>query len=512
MSSDELTGLIVREYLRVSQDRSGRGKSPEQQHDDNVRAVEGNGWTLHAEPPYRDNDRSASQYARKDREDFKRLIADLENDTFRADVLALWESSRGSRRVGEWVDLVDLCANRGVRVWVTTHNRLYDPRNARDRRSLLEDAVDSEYESAKTSERIKRNVRAAAEDGRPHGKNVYGYQRTYRLGTNGAVLDKIEPHPEHAPVVQEAARRILAGETFYAVAKDFNEREIPPRRPTWKAHRAKIGWTPPAVKQMLSMPAYAGKRQHRGEIIGDAIWPALIEYDTWVKLQAVMFPPSRKRTNDWPAVHLLTGIAVCGICGAGTRVGKQNLGGIRYDKDGSKLPREHYYSYICVGAPGKTGFHVAMKAEHLDKIVTELLLARLERPDFLALVGEGGQGTDEQRKALLDEIDGYKTYLDDVKRQAAELLDLNIFLEQRSLIEPKITAAQQRLEKLTELDPLVLKLATEGAIREAWKEELTLPEKRRVLRAVMRPQIMPVGKGWKGKSGLNHERVIPGWR
>lgn len=504
--------MIVREYLRVSQDRSGRGKSPEQQHDDNVRAIEAGEGRLHSEPPYRDNDRSASRFARKDREDFKRLIADLESNTFGADVLAMWESSRGSRRVGEWVDLVDLCAEREVRVWVTTHGRLYDPRNARDRRSLLEDAVDSEYESAKISERIRRNVRAAAEDGRPHGKNMYGYERTYRNGPRGPELDEIRPHPEQAPVVQEAARRVLNGESFYAVAKDFNERGIPPRRPAWKDHRTKLGWTPPAVKQMLTMASYAGKRQHRGEIVGDAIWPALIEYEAWLKLQAVMSPESRKRTGEWTAVHLLTGIAVCGICGAGTRVSKQNAGRRAYDEDGDPLPRPFYYSYLCVGAPGKTGFHVTMKEEHLDRIVTELLIARLERPDFLATIGQAGQGTDEERKALVDEIAAHQKYLDGVQQQAADRHDLNIYFKQHDLIQPKINAAQKRLEQLAEMDPLVLQLVAADSIRDVWEKEFTLPQKRRVLRAVMRPRIMPVGKGWKGKKGLNHERVEPGWR
>ncbi|MDN3311757.1 recombinase family protein [Microbacterium oryzae] len=505
--------MIVREYLRVSKDRSERGKSPEQQHNDNVRSIENNGWVMHPDPPYRDNDRSASQFARKDREDFKRLVADLENDTFGAEVLAIWESSRGSRRVGEWVDLVELCAARRVRVWVTTHGRLYDPRNPRDRRSLLEDAVDAEYESAKTSERIKRDVRAAAEDGRPHGKNLYGYQRTYRLGPRGPVLDEILPHLEQAPIVQEAARRILEGDSLYAIAKDFNARGIPPRRPPRKDHRSNLGWTPPAVKQMLTVPAYAGKRQHRGEILADAVWPALIEYESWQKLQSLLSPASRKRTNDWPAVHLLSGIAVCGVCGASTRVSKQNKGSKRkFDQDGNPLPREQYYSYICVGVPGKTGFHVAMKEDHLDKIVTELLFERVERPDSLALMGEAGEGTDEKRRELIDEITGYQRYLDQVREQAAEKLDVSILIDQQARIEPKIKAAQERLEKLSALDPLVLKLIADGSVREAWDNELTLAQKRRVVRAVMRPQIMPVGRGWKGIKGPNAERVVPGWR
>ena len=93
--------LIAREYLRASKDSNPTGKSPDQQHDDNAKAFDRQGWMLHPDPPYRDTDRSASRFARTVREDFKRLITDLENDTFGANILAIWESSRGSRRVGE---------------------------------------------------------------------------------------------------------------------------------------------------------------------------------------------------------------------------------------------------------------------------------------------------------------------------------------------------------------------------------------------------------------------------
>lgn len=324
---------VAREYLCVSKDRHGTGKSPAQQHEDNERAVAERGWRLHSEP-YRDDDRSASRYVKRGREDFDRLIADLKGESFDADILVLWESSRGSRRVGEWLTMIELCEERGVRIFVTTHSREYDPANPRDRRSMLEDAVDSEYESAKTSERIQRDVRAAAEAGRVHGKNVYGYRRVYDDRTR--VLVRIEEHPEQAPVVKEAARRVLAGETFYAIAKDFNERGIPGRRPTRVAHRKNLGWTPPAIKQMHSMPTYAGKRQYRGEILADGQWPALIDPDVWVnKLIPLMNNPARKRSNDWPAKHLLSGIAVCHVCDAPMVVGKQNRGNLQHDQDGN---------------------------------------------------------------------------------------------------------------------------------------------------------------------------------
>lgn len=152
----------AREYLRVSVDRSGRQRSTQEQHVDNERAASELGWVLGG--PYVDCG-SASRYARTARADFGALLDDLRIGRFGAEVLVLWESSRGSRRVGEWVELIELCEQRAVRIFVTTHQRVYDPGNPRDRRSLLEDAVDSEYESGKASSRIRRAAAANAAAG-----------------------------------------------------------------------------------------------------------------------------------------------------------------------------------------------------------------------------------------------------------------------------------------------------------------------------------------------------------
>lgn len=507
----DLQGAMVREYLRVSQDRSGIGKSPDQQHGEMAAEASRRGWLLHASA-YRDDNRSASRYARKTREGFLGLMSDLQTGQFGAQILGIWESSRGSRKTSEWLELIDLCKDLGVHIWVLTHNRVYDPNNARDRRSLREDASDAEYESDKTSERLLRDVRANAEKGRPHGKNIYGYQRIYDMTTRG-LLEVVE-HPEQGPIVKEAAARVLAGETFYAIAKDYNRRGIPPRRAAFKAKREQLGWTAPAIKQMLTMPAYAGKRQHQGEIIGDAVWPPLIEPATWGKLQAIMSPAHRKRTNDWPAVHLLTGIAVCGVCGVGTRVGKQNAGRVQYDKQGKALRRKFYNTYLCSGTPGKTGFHVAIKEEFLDKIVVDVLLARLELPDFLARLGQKDNMVDVERQALLDEIEGHRGWLEQVHEEAERRRDLRYLNKQEDLVLPKIAAAQAMLDSMAGADPLVLELVKSGRIRQSWQERRDADDfgwMRHVIRAVMVPKVMQVGRGSRGHKGINPDRVDFEW-
>lgn len=142
----------MHQYLRVSRDRSGREKSQGQQDADNQLHRQRRGWL--AGQTYRDTG-SASKASRKRRKDYERLVADLQaGDVLQpGDILTMWESSRGTRRQSEWAILLDLLDEAGVYVYVTTHARLYNLQNARDRRTLDEDGTDNAYEAAKTSVR-----------------------------------------------------------------------------------------------------------------------------------------------------------------------------------------------------------------------------------------------------------------------------------------------------------------------------------------------------------------------
>ncbi|MBC9927234.1 recombinase family protein [Leucobacter sp. cx-169] len=88
MSSQKSTTrkTVAREYLRVSKDAKGRGKSTDQQHDDNIRAISDQGWSAHPQS-YRDDDRSASRYARRGREGFAQLVDDLDEGRFDVGVI-----------------------------------------------------------------------------------------------------------------------------------------------------------------------------------------------------------------------------------------------------------------------------------------------------------------------------------------------------------------------------------------------------------------------------------------
>jgi site-specific DNA recombinase len=243
--------IHARDYLRVSLDRSGRARSLEEQHADHKLVATEHGWTLGES--YRDESVSASRYSRKTRDGFDRLIADLENDQFDAQVLMIWESSRGSRRVGEWVKLLELCERRAVSIHVVTHHRTYDPANGRDRRSLLEDAVDGEYESSKMSARLRRAVAANAVAGRPGGRIPYGYRRVFDPQTRQLIAQ--EPQPDEAPVVAELYRRLVAGHSLHSIARDLQERGI--------RTRSGLVFSPQHLRSVALCPTYTALRAHR---------------------------------------------------------------------------------------------------------------------------------------------------------------------------------------------------------------------------------------------------------
>jgi DNA invertase Pin-like site-specific DNA recombinase len=213
---------MLREYLRVSVDRSGRKRSPDEQHHDHEYDARERGWDLHPKP-YRDLG-SASRYARKARSDFDRLVADIEKGEFSANILGLWEGSRGSRKVGEWVQLVEALEERGILVWIHVRRRLFDPRNPHDRADLLSDAIKHELSSAETSDRSKRAASANAAAGKPHGKFQRGYKRIYDETTRKLVQQVHDP--EWAPLIEELFDRGLRREGLHRIAEDWKARGI----------------------------------------------------------------------------------------------------------------------------------------------------------------------------------------------------------------------------------------------------------------------------------------------
>ena len=421
--------IAARDYLRVSKDPRGVSASKEQQHAENVET-----WTDFEFGASYDDTESASSFQRRDRAGFDRLVADLECDVFGAQLLVLWESSRGSRKVGEWTDLLDLLVLRGVKVAVTIDHRIYDASDPHDRKQLLHDAVDSEYASALTSLRVRRDVKRAAKDGRPHGKVPFGYRRRYDPITRKA--DQ-EPDPVEAPLVRELFDRLAKGHSLKAIERDWAERGIESRgSPNVPARPFKAA----SLRWMATSSAYAGLRSHRpggrrspkaATVVVPGTWEALVSPDVFHKVRRLLADPARKTTRPGRGVHLLSRIARCGHdgCDGVLAVG---YGGFHRERQ-----------YICEFG------HVRANADELDAFAEEAIIGYLSDPgEWEATFGVDDY--DERAAPILDEIAEVQARLDDLYGRVRRG---DLSGEALAAIEPGLLAdragAQKRLASLS---------------------------------------------------------------
>ncbi|MFE9206213.1 recombinase family protein [Micromonospora sp. NPDC007230] len=453
-------------YARVSEDDKKQRRSVGEQEQECREAATEQTWTV--AKVFVDNDRSASRYAKKTREEYVKLLDYLATE--HVDVLILWESSRGGRELEGWAGLLNLCRRRGVRIHVVTHRRTYDLDNPRDWRTLAEDGVDSAYESEKTRERILRSVRAKAASGKPHGKLLYGYRRTY--DDRGNFIAQVL-HDEQAAVVREAAKRVAGGEACYSIARDFNARSIPTPRGGEK------GWTLSQISRMLQNPGYIGKRVHNGKIVGQADWPAILDDETYAVCRSILTDPRRKTQRDTAVRYLLSGVAVCDVCNGRMRVQKNRT----------------HYAYLCADR-----FCVSVKTTVLEDFVTAVLMARLARPDALDLLNPE---QDANSRAQAEQ---------EAKEKRAQLAAWYAAAAQNKLTPDGLAAiegpllaqiedAERRAEHV-DVPPLVRDLVGPG-VEQRW-ERLTIGQRREVVALVLD---LRVGKTYRGARTLDPRRL-----
>jgi site-specific DNA recombinase len=462
---------LGREYLRVSKDRSGRARSIEEQHDENARYTPAHGITISG-PAYSDLSMSASRYATKPRGDFVRLLADLAQGRFGADVLVVWDSWRGSRDIIQGATLINELEAADVRLFVTTHARLYDCSNARDRKSLLEDALDGAYDSDKKSEAITRAAAATASRGEPYGRVPYGYRRIYDEHTRRLV--KQEPDPGEAPVIRELYDRLKAGHSLRSIADDFAARGI----------RTRLGrvYQPSHLRDLALMPAYAGlrvhhpgkrgaehRREYRGSVEGaaEAAWEPLVSRATWYAVRNMLKAPERVTTRPGRAVHLLSLIAVCDKCGAGM----------------TATYRRGYREYAC-----RAKGCVFIRADNLDGLAVTTMLVYLAQPANIRGL-RAGDGKTAELEAVRGERAQARAELGDWRAAArAGRVSLDSFADIEPGLLSRIVELERREQELSV--PPALSMIPPGAdVARRWEAAPT-SARRQVARLLCSPEIL----------------------
>lgn len=439
-------------YSRVSDDDQRERRSVGEQEAECREDCAEQSWDV--VKAFCDNDRSASRFTKKSRPGYDELQDFLR--TGEADVLVLWESSRGDRELERWAGLLNLCRRMGILIRVVTHRRTYDLSVPRDWRTLAEDGVDSAYESEKTRERVMRAVGKNAIAGRPHGKLLFGYRRVYDARGKFVAQEVAE---DQARVIREAAERVASGQSCYSIANDFNSRGI--TTPTGSA------WDLTQVKRVVRNPGYIGKRVHQGKIVGDAVWPAILDEELYWRVDAILTDPSRKTNTDRAIKHLLTGLALCGVCESAMKV-QNNRGSLAYQ---------------C-----PNGFHVSVRTSALEEYVTKKVKERLFRLDVTEIAHPQA---DERRAAARRELAELQERLDGFTREAAlGKLSAPRLGEIERELQPLILNAQ-RAAHAPKGKTLLYRLVENPYL---W-DDCSMKEKRRIVADLFTIHVDTIGRG-----------------
>jgi DNA invertase Pin-like site-specific DNA recombinase len=321
-------------YCRISADKTGAGLGVERQAADcrDLAAKHGLG-----EPEVlTDNDLSA--YSGKRRPGYEQLLEGLNEGRWSA--LLVWHVDRLCRNVRDLEDIVDLVNGRvAVHTVKGGEIDLETPEGRLQARML---GTLARYESEHRSDRVKRALDQVAESGKSHGgPRRYGWNRD---GT----LD----HDE-AKIVAELTRRVIGGESCRSLARELQARGVAP----W----GKMPWSSDSVKSIVIRARNAGLRVHRGEVVGPAAWPAIVDRESWEAAHALLTDPARRTSPGNTPARLMSGLMTCGVAGCGLPV---RSGG---SKGGVPV-------YRC-----SSGSHVKRRVALVDGLVEAYILALLER-------------------------------------------------------------------------------------------------------------------------------------
>ncbi|MGY1751157.1 recombinase family protein [Modestobacter sp. SYSU DS0511] len=452
-------------YCRISDDRRGLGLGVERQRQDCHELARRHGWEVVG--TYIDNDVSA--YSGKPRPQYARLMEAVQAGE--VDVVLAWDPDRLHRAPVDLESFIVAVERAGVDV-VTVQAGEWDLSTANGRLTARLLGSIARHESEHKSERVRRALEQNATAGRPHGRRAYGWQRQHV--PDGRVREVVVP--EEAAVVRRIADALLAGESLRSVTSALNAESVP--SPTGKP------WGKNMVRALVLRERNAGLRVHRGEVVGDGMWDAILDRGRWEQLRAVLSDPGRKTTTGTAAAHLLSGIARCGVCGATLRVA-QNRG----------VP-----SYRCSSA----GCVIRRKVD-LDDLVVRVVTARLARPDAVGLFA-----TDDrvERAAALADAEQLRGRLDHAADQYAEgVIDGRQLERITAKLRPMLVEAERRA-RVVDPAPLLDGLVGAKDVAEAWGA-LPLTRRRAIVDTLL---TITVHRTRQGARTFDPEAVAIRWK
>jgi site-specific DNA recombinase len=404
-------------YARISDDREGAAAGVARQEADARALAERLGWSV-AEVII-ENDVSAYKRRRVVlpngrvelrvvRPGFRRMLDLITSGQI--DGLIAYDLDRTARDPRDLEDLIDVVESRSTRLpveSVTGSLRLANDSDVTMARVMVAVANKASRDS---SRRIARKHEELAEAGRYGGGGArrYGYE-----------ADGVTVREDEAEVIRSCAARLLDGESATGLARWLNEQGVSPV----KAER----WSSRPILDIMRSPRIAGLRVHRGEVVGKAAWPAIIDQDTHEALVAEL--AGRSRGAGKPALrYWCNGLLFCAHCDHALS---------------ASYMRPGVHRYWCSTRRGGCG-RLAIQGQKVEQEAERQLLAFLTRPDILETLasGRGSGAAEDTRRAIADD----EAQLKQLARMWADKgITLSEYAEARKIIEGRLKGARGAL-------------------------------------------------------------------
>lgn len=382
-------------YLRISLDHEMDGLAIARQREDCERLAEREGWTV--VETYVDQSKSATD-ATKVRPDYDRMVEDYKAGAFTA--IVCYDLDRLTRQPRQLEDWVDAARFRGLLL-----KSVAGDVDLTNENGLITAGIKIQLARAEVMRKSRRQSAAQRQRAKlgkaPKGMRPLGY------AVNG---DVVADEAEAVRAIYAAFTRAEAPESLRSLARALSgTQKVPGITPRPKhshvvsTERARAReeegleprkiaadgpWSPSTVLGILRNPRYAKmstytpkeyhadgnrRRTWRAQILRDEAgepirgqWDAIVDDETWWRAQEVLDDANRvtNTSGSTKRKHLGSGLYRCGevVETDGAICGKKVTG----------APR----GYRCAG-------HVMRSGPAIDAYVTDMVAARLSKPDAL---------------------------------------------------------------------------------------------------------------------------------
>lgn len=428
----------------------------------------------------------------------KDLLKDSNDKKF--DLVVVWKLNRISRRLIDILNIVDTLDKNSIAFRSLTES--FETETPAGKLQLNIMGAIGEFERGTIAENVKMGMIARAREGKWNGGKVLGYD-VVEVPSEGKKRKetKLVINEKEAMTVRRIFELYSEGHGYKATVNRVNK----------EGHKSKRGnaFSTASIKEILKNPVYIGKirynlRQDWNEkrrkninpnpILVDGEHEAIIDDETWEKVQIILKDRSKTHNRVYDSEFPLTGLLKCPVCGASMTIGRS----YHKRKDGTRKVAEYY---VCGNWKNK-GTAVcnsnSIRAEVADEVVTNKIIETVNNELLLKkVINNINKNKSSKLKPKLDEMNVVNKEIDRLsgkKNSSIELFEDGILTkselaERIKKLNEEIDTLKFRLDELkqdimlAEGEPVPFELVSQvmNKFGEIFKESSTRQQRKQLL-------------------------------